>query len=203
MAAAAVGTVALGTAALLDLGPFAPAEPRVLEVADRLEDCRAARRDHGDRCDAGADVEAIRVWPSDDGTLMVVLQLADAPDLGPDLEWTAEFYVDMTNAYTEGGIICGLSNLQSSAAGDGEPQPEAVSYALDPDTVPRKPLAPSACSGRLEGSSVRFSIDVTDQPDDAGFRLIGVVRLEYPGDPEHPGSEDDFLVRTSLAELRG
>ena len=136
MAAAAVGTVALGTAALLDLGPFAPAEPRVLEVADRLEDCRDARRDHGESCAPGADVEAINVWLSDDGALIVELQLTETPDLGPGLAWTAEFYVDTANAHTAGGVICGLSNVSPDPASDQEPGSETVSYALVPTPCP-------------------------------------------------------------------
>ena len=203
MAAAAVGTVALGTAALLDLGPFAPAEPSVLEVADRLEDCRDARRDHGDHCEMGADVDAVNVWLSDDGALIVELQLTETPDLGPGLAWTAEFYVDTANAHTAGGVICGLSNVPPNPAGDQEPGPEAVSYALGPNTVPRQLLPAGACDSQLRGSSARFSIDVTGQAEEAPFRLIGLVRLEYPGDSGRLGSEDDFLVRTSLADLRG
>ena len=202
MAAAAVGTVALGTAALLDLGPFAPAEPRVLEVADRLEDCRDARLDHGESCDPGADVEAVSLWLSDDGALILELQLTETPDLGPGLAWTAEFYVDTANAHTEGGVICRLSNVVPDAADDREAAPEAASYALDPNTVPRQLLPAGACDGRLRGSSARFSIDVTGQPEEAEFRLIGLVRLEHPDDPDRLGSDDDFLVRTSLAELR-
>ena len=203
MAIGALGTVALGTAALLDLGPFAPAEPRGVEVADRLEDCREAGLDRGEGCDAGADVEAINLWPSDEGTLMVELALTEAPNLGPPLAWTAEFYVDTANAYTDGGVICLLSNVPPNAAGDEEPGREAVSYALDPNTVPRQLLPAGACNGQLQGSSAQFSIDVAGQPDDAQFRLIGLVRVEHPGDPDRLGSDDDFLVRTSLADLRG
>ena len=203
MAVGALGTVALGTAALLDLGPFAPAEPRGLEVADRLEDCREAGLDRGERCDAGADIEAINLWPSDEGTLMVELRLTDIPNLGSGLEWTAEFYVDTANTHTSAGVICGLSNVAPDDAGAQEPGAEAVSYALDPNTVPRQPLPAGACNGRLDGSTARFSIDVTGQPEEAQFRLIGLVRVEHPGDPDRLGSDDDFLVRTSLADLRG
>ena len=203
MAAAAVGTVALGTAALLDLGPFAPAEPRVLEVADRLEDCRDARLDHGESCDSGADVEAVSLWLSDDGALILELQLTETPDLGPGLAWTAEFYVDTANAHTPGGVICGLSNVSPNPASDQAPGSETVSYALSPNTVPRQLLPAGACDGQLRGSSARFSIDVTGQPEEASFRLIGLVRLEHPDDSGRLGSEDDFLVRASLAELRG
>ena len=198
MAASALGTVALGTAALLDLGPFAAPEPRGLEVADRLEDCREAGLDRGQRCDSGADIETVRVWRSDDATLALELQLTDAPDLDSGLEWTAEFFVDVANAHTEGGVICRLSNVAEGAP----PGPEAVSYALDPNTVPKQTVEAGACNGRLDGSTARFSIDTHGQPADRQFRLIGLVRLEYPGDPDRLGSDDDFLVRTSLADLR-
>ena len=202
MAAAALATVALGTAALLDVGPFAPAEPLGLEVTDRLEDCRDARRDHGEHCEVGADVEMVKLWLSDGSTLMVDLQLTDGPDLGAGSEWTAEFYIDIANAHTAGGVICGLSNVGPAAARDGEPGSAVASYALDPNTFPRQLLEPDACRGTLGDSSVRFSIDVSAQPDESPFRLIGVVRIEHPGDSDHPGSEDDFLVRASLADLR-
>ena len=194
----AAAVVVLGICALLGVGPFANNEPFRLEVPDRLGDCREAGRDAGDRCDPAADIEMVEVWQSDDGTLIVELVLTAVPEFGSELEWTAQFYVDTQNAYTEGGIICGLSNVFDGP----EPGTDAVSYALEPNTVPRRPLSADACHGRLRDSSARFSIDVTGQPDDAEFRVIGLVRLEYPGDPDHPGSEDDFLVRTSLADLQ-
>ena len=198
MAASAIGTLALGTAALLDLGPFATRDPAGLEVADSLEDCREAGLDRGQRCDSGADIETINLWRSDDATLALELKLTEAPDLGSGLEWTAEFFVDAANAYTEGGVICRLSNVEEGAL----PGPEAVSYALDPNTVPREAIEAGACNGRLDGRSTRFFIDMNGQPEEAEFRLIGLVRLEYPDDPNSLGSDDDFLVRTSLAELR-
>ena len=208
LAVVALSAAALGVASLLDLGPFAPSEPRVLEVADRSDDCRDAGRDHGDHCESGADVEVIELWLAGGGTLMVDLQLTHAPDLGPGLEWTAEFYIDIASAYTDGGVICGLSNVSgvgsaaAAAAAEPEPGSEAVSYALDPNTSPKRLLAPDACSGRLDGTSARFSIDASTQPDASAFRLIGVVRIEFPGDRDRPGTEDDFLVRASLADLR-
>ena len=198
MALGALGVLALGTAALLDLGPFAPAEPGGLEVADPSGDCRDVGLDRGERCDAGADIEAINLWTSDSNTLVVELRLDDAPDLGPELAWTVEFYVDAVNAFTEGGIICRLSNV-----GDGDrPGPEVASYALDPNTVPRESVDARACDGRLDESAARFSIDVAGQPVDESFRVIGLVRLEHPDDADRLGSEDDFLVQASLADLR-
>lgn len=205
MAVGGLATVALGTAALLDLGPFASPEPLRLEVADRLGDCRDARLDTGESCDLGADIEAISLWLSDDDTLAVELRLTEGPNVGPSLEWTAEFYVEAANAHTDGGVICVLSNVAPASvggAGDQSPAPEADSYALDPNTVPRQRLPAGACDGSLRDAAARFSINVAGQPDDTPFRLIGLVRVEHPDNPESLGSEDDFLVRASLSDLR-
>ena len=199
MAVGALGTVALGTAALLDLGPFAARETQPLEVADRLGDCREAGLDRGEACDAGADIRAIRLRQQDDGTLSVELVLTEAPDLGPGLAWTAEFYVEAANALTDGGVICRLTNV----ADGGRLVSEAQSYALDPNTVPRQLIDEGACEGRLDGAAARFAVDVAGQRLDEQFRLIGLVRLEHPGDSGRLGSEDDFLVRVTLADLRG
>ncbi|MCY3616279.1 MAG: hypothetical protein OXG66_01275 [Acidimicrobiaceae bacterium] len=199
MALGALGILALGTASLLDIGPFAPADPAGLEVADRLEDCREARLDRGESCDQGADIESINLWLRDDGALSVELVLTAAPGLGPALAWSAEFYVEAANSFTDGGVICRLSNV----ADGGAPAAEARSYALDPNTVPRQLVEADACQGRLDGSVATFTVDVGGQPDEVPFRLIGLVRVEHPGDPDRLGSEDDFLVRATLAELRG
>ena len=203
MAVAALATVALGTAALLDLGPFAAPEPLRVEVADRLGDCRDARLDTGESCDPGADIEAISLWLSDGDTLAVELRLTEAPEVGPSLAWAAEFYVDAANAHTAGGAICVLSNVSPDAADDQAPAPAVDSYALDPNTVPRQRLPAGACDGSLRDASARFSINVASQPDDTPFRLIGLVRVEHPDDPGSLGSEDDFLVRATLSDLRG
>lgn len=199
MTLGALGVLALGTAALLDLGPFAPADPGGLEVADKLEDCREARLDRGEGCDEGADIAAINLSLSGGGALVVELQLSETPSPGPALAWTAEFYADAANGYTGAGVICRLSNVTDG----GRAGSEVVSRALDPNTVPRQLADGRACEGRLDGSVARFSIDVSGQPDDAPFRIIGLVRVEHPGDDTRPGSEDDFLVRASLADLRG
>lgn len=200
MALGALGVLALGTAALLDLGPFAtPETPRELEVADPPEDCREAGLDRGERCDVGADIETINLWISEEDMLVVELQLDDAPSPGPAVAWTAQFYVDAANAFTDGGIICRLSNVDES----GRPGPEVVSQALDPNTVPRESADARACEGRLDGPAARFFVDVDGQPADDPFRVIGLVRLEYADDADRLGSEDDFLVQVSLADLRG
>lgn len=199
MALGALGVFALGTAALLDLGPFAPTDPAGLEVADELGDCREARLDRGEGCDEGADIEAISLSLAGEGALVVELQLSEAPSPGPALEWTAEFYADAANGYTDGGVICRLSNVTDG----GRAGPEVVSRALDPNTVPRQLVDDRACEGRLDGSVALFSIDVSGQPDDAQFRIIGLVRVEHAGDDTRPGSEDDFLVQASPADLRG
>jgi len=200
MAVGALGMLALGTAALLDLGPFAAPEPRRgLEVADRPDDCREAGLDRGESCDPGADIEVINLSLSTGGALDVVLRLSETPSPGPSLAWTAEFYAEVANRYTDGGVICRLSNVDDT----GRAGPQVVSVALDPNTVPRQLTDDRACEGRLDGSAARFSIDVTGQPDDLPFRIIGLVRVEHPGDDSRPGSEDDFLVRASVADLRG
>ena len=202
MGVGGLATVGLGTAALLDLGPFAPAELPTLETRDGLGDCREAGLDTGEGCDPGADVEAVRMWLSEGDTLVVELRLTEPPSLGPSRAWTAEFYADTANAHTTGGVICGLSNVGFDADEPHSPGPEAVSYASAPNTVPRQRLPDAACDGSLDGASARFSIDVTGQAAETQFRLIGLVRVEHPDDPGHLGSEDDFLVRGSLAELR-
>ncbi|MDE0495582.1 MAG: hypothetical protein F4Z34_01755 [Acidimicrobiaceae bacterium] len=199
MAAGGLGTIALGTAALLDLGPFSTPDPNRMEVADRPDDCREARLDRGESCDPGADIESINLSLPDGGALVVALQLSETPRPGPRLAWTAEFYADVANRYTDGGVICRLSNVEDT----GRAGPQVVSVALDPNTVPRQLTDDRACEGRLDGAAARFFIDVTGQPDDVPFRLIGLVRVEHPGDDTRPGSEDDFLVRATLAELRG
>ena len=198
MALGALGVLAFGVAALLDLGPFAPTGPVGLEVADKLGDCREARLDRGEGCDEGADIEGINLSLSGEDSLVVELRLSETPSPGPALAWTAEFYADAANGYTDGGVICRLSNVTDG----GRTGPEVVSRALDPNTIPRHLVDDRACEGRLDGSVARFSINVSGQADDEQFRLIGLVRVEHPGDTG-PGSEDDFLVRASLADLRG
>ena len=199
MALGALGVMTLGTAALFDFGPFDSDGSAKLKVADRPGDCREAGLDRGEHCAAGADVEEIRLWMPDGSTLAVELQLDSAPSLGPAVAWTTEFFVDAASAFTEGGIICRLSNVEDG----GPPRREAVSRPLDPNRIPRAPVDARACDGRLDGSAARFLVDITGQPAGTQFRLIGLVRLERPQEPGDPGSEDDFLVRASLADLRG
>ena len=167
-----------------------------LVVSDGSGDCRKVGRDTGDRCDVAADISTITVWRMGHRTLMAELELSEVPVLGPDVEWTADFFADTQNAFTDHGIICGLSNV----VGGGVPGTEAVAYAIE-FRFSTEQLGSEACDGWLEGSSARFAIDVTGHPVDAEVRLVGVVRVEYPGDPDHPGSEDDFLVKTTLADL--
>ena len=169
-----------------------------LSVDDGLQDCRKVGRDTGDRCDVGADLETITVQRLDDQTIAAELELTEAPDLGSGAEWTVELFADTQNAYTESGIICVLSNIVDGS----EPGKETAAYALE-FRFSQEHLGAEACDGRLQGSSARFTIDVTGQPDEAEFRLVGVVRVDFPSDTDQPGSEDDFLVRTSLADLQG
>ncbi len=84
---------------------------------------------------------------------------------------------------------------------DGTVPSEALTaYSLDPAT--RNELGPEACDGRRDGNTVRFEIDVTGQPDDSEFRLLGSIILDLPNNAE-VGSQDDFHVRTTLATVRG
>lgn len=167
-----------------------------LVVADESGDCREAGRDWGEGCDAGADISSVTVWRVGHRILMAELELAEAPDLGPDVAWTAEFFAETRNAFTDEGIICGLSN----AVDGGEPRAGAVAYALE-FRFSTEQLGPEACEGWLDGSSARFAVDVTGQPVDSEVRLIGLVRVEFPNDPDRRGSADDFLVKTTLADL--
>lgn len=167
-----------------------------LVVADEPDDCREAGRDWGDGCDGPADISTVTVWRVGHRLLMAELEVAEPPDLGPDVAWTAEFFAETQNAFTDQGIICGLSNVVDG----GEPQTEAVPYALE-FRFSTEQLAPEACEGWLDGSLARFAIDVTGQPVDSEVRLVGLVRLEFPNDPDNRGSADDFLVKTTLADL--
>ena len=167
-----------------------------LVVSDEAGDCREAGRDWGERCDAAADISTITVWRVGHQVLMAELEVAEAPQLGPEVEWTVDFFAETQNSFTDQGIICRLSNV---VEGD-RPQAEAVASAVE-FRFSTEQLGRDACDGWLDGSSARFAIDVTGQPVDAEVRLVGSVKLEYPDDPDHRGSEDDFVVRTTLADL--
>lgn len=233
---AAVGIVLAGVWALSGLGiidatmlfPEGGGDATRLVVDDKLGDCREARLDTGEGCEPGGDVESVAVWWPDQDTLGVELELTEAPGFAPGSEWTAELFAETANAFTEGGLICGLTSAAdassphspapsprtddgtgSSSGGEGAPdasppgegQPELVAYAAE-NRFTEERLGPEACDASLLGRSVRFTIDVTGQPEADELRLIGTVRLEYPDDRAQPGSDDDFLVRTSLYELR-
>ena len=240
---AAVGVVLAGVWALSGLGvidatmlfPEDGGDATRLVTADKFGDCREARLDTGEGCEPGGDVESVAVWWPDRNTLGVELELTEAPELGKGSEWTAELFAEAANAFTEGGLICGLTTVGTvsgnlSAANGGEPSPDPESPPDqesppdpdsptndgDPDSDPapelvayaaenrftEERLGPEACHAEMRGRSVQFTIDVTGQPETDELRLIGIIRLEYPDDPARPGSDDDFLVRTSLHELR-
>ena len=234
---AAVGIVLAGVWALSGLGvidatmlfPEDGGDATRLVTADKLGDCREARLDTGEGCEPGADVESVAVWWPDRNTLGVELKLTEAPELAEGSEWTAELFAETANAFTDNGLICGLSTTSpapapsSDAANpdpppdsdltpnpddppgadspDSDPPPALIAYALA-SRIAEEQLGPEACDASLLGTSVRFTIDVTDQPETDELRIIGTVRLEYPDNPAQPGSDDDFLVRTSLHELR-
>lgn len=167
-----------------------------LVVSDESGDCREAGRDWGEGCDAAADISTITVWRAGHRILMAELELAEAPDLGGEVAWTVDFYAETQNAFTDQGIICRLSNTVDT----GEPGTTAIASAVE-FRFSTEQLGRDACDGWLDGSAARFAIDVTGQPVDEEVRLVGSVRLEYPGDPDRRGSEDDFVVRTTLADL--
>ena len=257
---AAVGVVLAGVWALSGLGvidatmlfPEDGSDATRLVTADKLGDCREARLDTGEGCEPGGDVESVAVWWPDRNTLGVELELTEAPELGEGSEWTAELFAEAANAFTEGGLICGLSNIGTVSDGlpaanggdsssdpespperelppdpdsptstddpgsnmppdpdsppsaddpDSDPAPELVAYAAE-NRFTEERLGPEACTAEMRGRSVQFTIDVTGQPETDELRIIGIVRLEYPDNPARPGSDDDFLVRTSLYELR-
>lgn len=246
---AAVGVVLAGVWALSGLGvidatmlfPEDGGDATRLVTDDKLGDCREARLDTGEGCEPGGDVESVAVWWPDRNTLGVELELTEAPELDERSEWTAELFAETANAFTEGGLICGLTSASetdpegSSDTSDPEsppdpdsppsaddpgsdipPDPDIPTNADDPDSDPapelvayaaenrftEERLGPEACNAEMRGRSVQFTIDVTGQPETDELRIIGIVRLEYPDDPAQPGSDDDFLVRTSLHELR-
>ena len=237
---AAVGVVLAGVWALSGLGvidatmlfPEDGGDATRLVTADKLGDCREARLDTGEGCEPGGDVSSVAMWWPDRNTLGVELELTEAPELGEGSEWTAELFAETANAFTEGGLICGLTSAAEtdpegssdpdaadpepppdrewppdpdSPTNDGnpdsDPAPELVAYAAE-NRFTEERLGPEACDAEMRGRSVQFTIDVTDQPETDELRIIGIVRLEYPDDPARPGSDDDFLVRTSLHELR-
>lgn len=235
---AAVGVVLAGVWALSGLGvidatmlfPEDGGDATRLVTDDKLGDCREARLDTGEGCEPGGDVESVAVWWPDRHTLGVELNLTEAPELDEGSEWTAELFAETANAFTEGGLICGLTSATGtdpedpsdaadpdsppdqelppdpdSPPNDGgpgaDPAPELVAYAAE-NRFTEERLGPEACNAEMRARSVQFTIDVTGQPETDELRIIGTVRLEYPDDPTQPGSDDDFLVRTSLYELR-
>lgn len=228
---AAVGIVLAGVWALSGLGvidatmlfPEGGGDATRLVIDDKLGDCREARLDTGEGCEPGADVESVSVWWPDRHTLAAELKLTESPELAEGSEWTAELYAETANAFTDNGLICGLSTTGTNPGGssdtaspDSTPDPDSTPSADDPSSDPppelvayalasrlaKERLGPEACNASLLGTSVRFTIDVTGQPETDELRIIGTVRLEYPDNPAQPGSDDDFLVRTSLHELR-
>ncbi len=169
---------------------------RVVEVVDKLHDCRVVGRDTGERCDAGADLRSMTLV-EDDGRLVLRLELTEPPPLESGIEWTVQFFAELHQP-----VICGLSNVATNideGATQTPPVTTPISYAIDP--VTRNNLDPGLCAGRLAGSTVQFSVDAAAQPPDAEFRMIGSVKLDFPGDPTQLGSEDDFLLRATREDL--
>ena len=164
-------------------------DPFELVTDDEIDDCREAGRDTGERCDPGADIDVITL--SVEGQKLIAdFAFTEPPEISDEIMWSIQFFAEFENA-----VICGLSNVLDVA----NPAEDLSAYALDPAT--RDALGPDVCDARLEGSSAVFTIDVAGQPDDAEFRLLGSIKLDFP-DNVQPGSEDDFFIRTTLAELQ-
>jgi hypothetical protein len=162
-----------------------------LVLEDKIGDCREAGRDTGERCDTGADVETLTLSVVD-GRLEAEFVFLNPPELGPETNWTMQFFIDL-----ESEVICGLSNVPRAKNGvDDTGQTTTTAYSLDP--VTKDELGPVACDASLDNATATFTIDLADQPDDAEFRLLGSIKLEFPNDTTAPGSEDDFLIRGSL-----
>ena len=149
----------------------------------------------GDRCDPAADVGEIRV-SRDGDSLIVELSLTGDPVFSADVEWTVQF-----NARSTSGKICGLSNVIE----EGQPAATATAYGFDPafGLAPsiRKALPDGVCDAVLDGSTVRFTVDMSDQDPNEEFLVIGSSRLVFPDDEDQLGSEDDFGFDVILADL--
>jgi hypothetical protein len=105
-----------------------------LITVDKIDDCREAGRDTGDRCDFGADIESTTMTVDGDA-LGVEFVFTEDPPLGDDIEWTIRFFIGLGN-----GVICGLTNVDP----DGVPSTVATSFAIDPDT--RADLGEERCA---------------------------------------------------------
>lgn len=185
-----IGVVAL--AILAGCGRDSGRPSLVLE--DKIGDCREAGRDTGERCDTGADVETLTLSLVD-GRLEAEFVFLNPPELGPETNWTMQFFIDL-----ESEVICGLFNVPRANNGiDDTGKSTTTAYALDP--VTKGELGPVACDASLDNATATFTIDLAGQPDGAEFRLLGSIKLEFPGDRTAPGSEDDFLIRGSLAAI--
>lgn len=166
-----------------------------LVVPDDAGDCREAGRDWGEQCQPGADVESVRV-SRDGDSVLIDIALDRAPSLGPDVEWGVQF-----NAASTSGKVCGLSNVGEAE----EPGETAIAYGFDPafglSELTRQALPAEVCRATLDGTTVGFIVDMSDQDPTVAFRVVGVARLEYPGDPDRTGTEDDFGFEVVIADL--
>ena len=120
-------------------------------LVDYAEDCRESGRDYGDRCDAGADFETVRL--SLDGDMLTAeLELSEPPDLSSGISWTLQFFVELENS-----VICGLSNKL-----EGGPVAQVLTaYAIDPAS--RDLLEPTRYAGELNDTTAVFKINATGQ----------------------------------------
>ena len=166
-----------------------------MTVDDGIGDCREPGRDIGFRCDEGAEVRSVQV-SRDGATIVVEVELDTAPSLAPDREWRLQFNVASAN-----GKVCGLSNVTE----EGEPTSDAISYGYDPafglSELTRRALPDGVCAGVLVDATATITVDMSDQPAEEPFRVVGFTQLEYPADDDQPGSEDDFGFDVVMSDL--
>jgi hypothetical protein len=190
---AAAGLIAVVVAVIVILNLTADGEDDTV-VTDEIGDCRAPGRDWGDLCDPGADVESIRL-ARDGETVLIDIELDSAPPIGPDVVWGVEF-----NAASTEGRVCGLAN----SVDGGEPGESLTAYGFDPafglSELTRKALPEGVCRASLDGSVIRFVVDMANQDPSEPFRVVGLVRL-LSSDDSRVGSEDDFGFDVLLADL--
>lgn len=164
-------------------------------VTDEIGDCRAPGRDWGEGCDPGADVKSVGLAREGE-TVLIDIELDSAPALGPDVVWGVQF-----NAASTEGRVCGLAN----SVDGGEPGETLTAYGFDPafglSELTRRALPEGVCQASLEGSTIRFAVDLSGQDPALAFRVVGLVQLEFPGDDARVGSEDDFGFDVVLADL--
>lgn len=190
-----LGLVAVAVVVIVVIVVASRGDERGLTVEDGVGDCREAGRDFGDRCDAGSDVQSLKL-SRDGDSLVIVVELDSQPALGASVAWRMQL-----NIASENGKVCGLANVDV----DSGPSDTATGYGFDPafglDPLTRRALPPGICDGVLDGKTARFVVDMSGEDPAETFRVGGFTLLEFPDDAESLGSEDDFGFRGTLAEI--